>query len=122
MSLFSNPTFRSILIRKAAQYSIEFETAMQTAAETSAAEALTTIRNYFPDGKIDITLLVKAGSSSQVIIEIAQEWNADLIVVGSHGRGFWGRVMIGSVSDSIVHNAPCSVLVVRKKVEKKVEV
>ena len=37
----------------------------------------------------------------------------DLIVVGSHGRGFWGR-LLGSVSDGVVHHAPCSVLVVRK--------
>ncbi|MCB1025610.1 MAG: universal stress protein [Acidobacteria bacterium] len=48
------------------------------------------------------------------IVEKAKRWNADLIIVGSHGRGFWGRVMLGSISDSLVHHAPCSVLVVRK--------
>jgi len=53
------------------------------------------------------------GAPSRMIIESATNWGADLIVVGSHGRGFWGRVMLGSVSDAILHHAPCSVLVVR---------
>ena len=39
--------------------------------------------------------------------------SADLIVVGSHGRGTVGRFLIGSVSDHVVRNAPCPVLVVR---------
>ena len=59
------------------------------------------------------------GATNRVIIETAKDWNADLIVVGSHGRGFWGRTMIGSVSDSVIHHAPCSVLVVRKTDRKK---
>lgn len=100
------------------EYIMEFETAMRTVAEKSADEAFFAIQNHFASDKITITLLVKAGASDQIIIETAQEWNADLIVAGSHGRGFWGRVMVGSVTDSLVHNAPCSVLVVRKKAEK----
>lgn len=103
---------------QSAEYVMEFETTMQTVAEKSADEAVSAIQNHFADNEINITTLIKSGASDQVIIETAQEWNADLIVVGSHGRGFWGRVMVGSVTDSLVHNAPCSVLVVRKNVEK----
>lgn len=55
------------------------------------------------------------GSAKQLIVEEAIRWKADLIVVGSHGYGFWGRAVLGSVSDAIVHYAPCSVMVVRKK-------
>ncbi len=99
------------------EYSVVYETAMRTIADKSANEAVLAIQEYFPSSEINVSCLVKSGTSDQVIIETAQEWNADLIVVGSHGRGFWGRVMIGSVSDSLVHNAPCSVLVVRKKGE-----
>ena len=66
------------------------------------------------DAEIDFTSKVELGIPEKVIIETAQEWQADLIVVGSHGRGFWGRTMIGSTSDAIIHNAPCPVLVVRK--------
>ncbi len=53
------------------------------------------------------------GSVAQAVVETAANWQAGLIVVGSHGRGFWKRVYLGSVSSSIVHNAPCSVLIAR---------
>lgn len=53
------------------------------------------------------------------IVEEAEKWGADLVVVGSHGRGFWGRMFLGSVSDAVVRHAPCSVLVVRETGKKK---
>lgn len=56
------------------------------------------------------------GKPSTRIVEFAEEWGADAIVVGSHGRGFWGR-LLGSVSNSVVNHAPCSVLIVRKPAE-----
>jgi nucleotide-binding universal stress UspA family protein len=95
-------------------YSQEMEGAMRKQAEDFVAEAAAAIRACFPNSNIDVTTQVSRGVSDHAIIETAKEWNADLIVVGSHGRGFWGRVMVGSVSDSLVHHAPCSVLVVRK--------
>lgn len=54
------------------------------------------------------------GETREAIVQEAENWGADLIIVGSHGRGFWGRMLIGSVSDAVVRHAPCSVLVVRK--------
>ncbi len=63
-------------------------------------------------GDLDLTIKVLGGQPEEEIVELAEKWGADLIVVGSHGRGFFGR-MLGSVSDAVVHHAPCSVLVVR---------
>jgi nucleotide-binding universal stress UspA family protein len=60
-----------------------------------------------------VTTKVELGRPAQVIVECAAEWGPDLVIVGSHGRGFWGRLSLGSVSDAVVHHAPCSVLVVR---------
>lgn len=57
---------------------------------------------------------VHMGAPEQVIVELAEEWRADLIVTGSHGHGFLKRAWLGSVSSGIVHHAPCSVLVIRK--------
>jgi nucleotide-binding universal stress UspA family protein len=57
---------------------------------------------------------VELGTPARSIVEAATEWGADLIVMGSHGRGFWQRMYLGSVSNSVTHHAPCSVLIVRK--------
>ena len=95
-------------------YITEMSKVLKKEAENHVSEAMTIIKNSMPDTKIDLTTKVELGIPEQVIIETAQEWQADLIIVGSHGRGFWGRAMIGSTSDTIVHNAPCPVLVVRK--------
>ena len=50
-------------------------------------------------------------------VETAEEFGSDLIIVGSHGYSRWERLLLGSVSQSVVHHAPCSVLVVREPVE-----
>ncbi|MEO6964155.1 MAG: universal stress protein [Puia sp.] len=59
------------------------------------------------------------GSPKHVILEEAEEFSADLIVVGSHGRGTIGRFLLGSVSQSIALHAQSSVLIVRTKQGKK---
>jgi nucleotide-binding universal stress UspA family protein len=55
-----------------------------------------------------------AGDPPQVICTTAKSWGADLIVVGSHGRKGLGELLLGSVSNYVMHHAPCSVLVVHR--------
>src|SRR5262245_58005402 len=62
---------------------------------------------------VTVDFLVWEGDPGESIIEAAEAEGADMIVVGSHGRGAVGRFLIGSVSDHVVRNAPCPVLVVR---------
>ena len=64
-----------------------------------------------------MTSEVLFGSPESRIVETAEEFGADLIIVGSHGYSRWERLLLGSVSQSVVHHAPCSVLVVREPVE-----
>ncbi|MES2401125.1 MAG: universal stress protein [Pseudomonadota bacterium] len=52
----------------------------------------------------------------EVISEAAQNWNADLIVVGSHGRRGLGRVLLGSGAEQILRSASVPVLVFRDQV------
>jgi len=66
---------------------------------------------YFPEWKME-TLSLK-GSPAREIIRQAKEWNADLVVVGSHGCTESKRFMLGSVSHKIANEAACSVRVVR---------
>lgn len=62
---------------------------------------------------VEVDFLVWEGDPGESILEAAQAERADMIVVGSHGRGAVGRFLIGSVSDHVVRNASCPVLVVR---------
>ena len=62
---------------------------------------------------LTVTSDVLFGSPERRIVETAEEWGSDLIVVGSHGYSRWERLLLGSVSQSVVHHAPCSVMVVR---------
>ena len=62
---------------------------------------------------VAVDFLVWEGDPGESIIEAATAESADMIVVGSHGRGTVSRFLIGSVSDHVVRNAQCPVLVVR---------
>lgn len=50
---------------------------------------------------------------AEAIVRCARERQARLVVVGTHGRSGLARMALGSVADAVVHDAPCSVLVVR---------
>jgi nucleotide-binding universal stress UspA family protein len=58
------------------------------------------------------TELVEGDPKSQ-IIDIANQWHADMIVLGSHGRRGIDRFLMGSVSQAVVRHAHCSVEIIR---------
>jgi nucleotide-binding universal stress UspA family protein len=95
-----------------AEYYQKLEDAVREQAEEFVGQAEKDFRGQFPGATVKLTSRVLRGAPDQQIIELGRDWGADLIVVGSHGRGFWGR-LLGSVSTGVVHHAPCSVLVVR---------
>ena len=55
------------------------------------------------------------GDPGHEIIRVAEEQNADLIVLGTHGYTGWKRFTIGSVAELVVRHAPCAVLTIRPK-------
>ncbi|GLW55136.1 universal stress protein [Kitasatospora phosalacinea] len=61
---------------------------------------------------VEVVLKVVQGHPAPVLVEEAE--GADLLVVGSHGRGAFTGMLLGSVSGHCVHHAPCPVLVVRE--------
>jgi nucleotide-binding universal stress UspA family protein len=65
----------------------------------------------------DATFLVWEGEPGEAIVAAADSENADLIIVGSHGRSGVSRFLIGSVSDYVVRNAHCPVMVVRGRLD-----
>jgi nucleotide-binding universal stress UspA family protein len=62
---------------------------------------------------VTVSFLIWDGPAGEAIVEVAQNEQVDLVVVGSHGRGAVGRFLVGSVSEHVVRHAPCPVLVVR---------
>ena len=53
------------------------------------------------------------GDVGPTICQVAEDEGVDLVVLGTHDRGRFARLWFGSVSDHVMHHAPCSVLVVR---------
>ena len=62
-------------------------------------------------GLADVRTEVLRGGAGPAICQFAHDASATVIVIGSHGRGGFKRALLGSVSDYVVRNAPCSVLV-----------
>jgi nucleotide-binding universal stress UspA family protein len=62
---------------------------------------------------LDAEGVVLPGEADDVIIKLADEKGADLIVVGTHGRTGFGKVLLGSVSERVMGKAKCAVLVVK---------
>ena len=71
------------------------------------------------DKTLKISSEIIQGSPAQVIVDEAESWGADLIVMGSRGLGVWNRLLLGSVSNAVVHHAKCSVEVVRTPQQKQ---
>lgn len=55
---------------------------------------------------------VRFGVPTDAILHEARAWSADLVVLGTHGRRGAARFLVGSVAETVLRNAPCSVLVV----------
>jgi nucleotide-binding universal stress UspA family protein len=80
-------------------------------AEALAFQASRMVQSRFPSWRVYAAAL--SGSPSEEIVTRAEEWGADLIVVGAHGHQGLGRLLPGSVSQRVVTDADCSVRVGR---------
>jgi nucleotide-binding universal stress UspA family protein len=62
---------------------------------------------------VEVETLARQGDPADAILDVAEERNADLIVVGNKGMTGAKRFLLGSVPNKVSHHAPCSVLIVR---------
>lgn len=97
-----------------ANYFEDMDMALRNQAQNIVDRAIATLKP-----KLNKTIAIDAqiipGAPRSVILDEAENWGADLIVVGSHGYRAWERFLLGSVSQSVVSHAKCSVEVVRCK-------
>ena len=97
-----------------ASYFDEMDVALRKQARSIVDRAIEKLKSRL-DKTIALDGAVLCGPAAAVILDEAETWGADLIVVGSHGYGALKRFLLGSVSHSVVSHAPCSVEVVRCK-------
>ena len=79
-----------------------------------AADVLARDEHRFAEAGFDVEKHAREGDPAQVIIDVARENDADLIVIGSHGNTGLRRFMLGSVAAKLAHHAPSSLLIVRQ--------
>lgn len=99
--------------------SSDIEKAARENATKTLDDAAASVTAFFEGKKVAINSEVLYGSPESRIVETAEKEGSDLIIIGSHGYNRWERLLLGSVSDSVIHHAPCSVLVVRSTAENK---
>lgn len=93
-------------------YYAELEKAQSDKAKTAIDKAVKTLRES--QGLVfEILTDTHVGQAQSLIIDEAEQWGADLIVLGSHGYRGFKRFLLGSVSQAVAAHAKCSVEIVR---------
>lgn len=82
-------------------------------------EKVQELQKLFPENTSSGSTIL--GPISECIIDESKDWNADLIVLGSHGRKGFSRFFLGSVAERVAGHAPCSVEIVKQNPIKKAE-
>ena len=95
------------------RYYEEMEKIVQEQARAVVDKAVGRLRSGA--STLRITEDVVPGHAVQEIVDRAERWDADLIVVGSHGYRGFKRLLLGSVSQAVASHAKCSVEIVRSK-------
>jgi nucleotide-binding universal stress UspA family protein len=95
-------------------YFNELEDATRAQAEAAVDQAAKRIESA-NTSKLEITTEIVDGPAKNAILDRAERWGADLIMIGSHGYSGWQRFLLGSVSHAVATHAHCSVEIVRKR-------
>ena len=85
------------------------------AMRTAAREYLSKIQSLLRTKTIEAEILIETGPASERIVHIAEERNADLIALASHGRTGLYRVFFGSVAAGVLHRSETPLLLVRSR-------
>jgi nucleotide-binding universal stress UspA family protein len=80
--------------------------------ERSARERLSQARTYLDRRGLAADFVPAVGHPAAAIVDLAHRRSADLIVVGTRRKGFFERLVEGSVNQEVLRRAPCDVLVV----------
>jgi len=107
------PTFDPVQIRGDLGVPVEFVTPVTREEVLSELSRILERSGVSPDAH----LIAQAGDASTTIVREALTTRADLIVIGTHGRRGFKRLLLGSVAETVLHEAPCPVLTVSPHTE-----
>jgi nucleotide-binding universal stress UspA family protein len=85
---------------------------LEQAEPDAAAELRQFVRANRPEAPFGVETAILPGEARVEILHELEEYPADLLILGTHGRGGMDRLMLGSVASTVARKAPCSVLVV----------
>ena len=91
----------------------DFEASLREAARQTAEAARAALAHRFADDDVQVL----EGDAREAILRVAEEWPADLVVLGARGLGAVAGFLLGSVSLGVARHARCSVLVVKGAAE-----
>ena len=114
LSVFELPTFPITVPWAGVDFDDEIQKQAQTQARKAVKAAERKLRAGKEGAKLNVSTKVVGGTPKQTILDEAEAFKADLIVLGSHGRGRVERFLLGSVSLAVVTHAKCSVEIVRR--------
>jgi nucleotide-binding universal stress UspA family protein len=89
------------------------EARLDKASEEEAGQAVEAARGLLARAELALSGTVLTGDPRRRLIEDCRDWQADLVIVGSHGRHGMDRLLLGSVSEAVAVHAPCSVEIIR---------
>ncbi len=89
---------------------------MDKIIEEEAMKILTNVKNMAKEEGVNVELVFRKGVPSNEILKVADEIKADLIVLGSRGLSGIEKILVGSVTERVIANAKCPVLVINKYV------
>ena len=76
-------------------------------------KVLKPVRSFFEQQQINADYVGKVGSAGDVIAEVAEQGKFDLVMLGSHGHGTLGKLVLGSVSTKVMAHCTTPVLIIR---------
>ncbi|MBZ0187007.1 MAG: universal stress protein, partial [Candidatus Obscuribacterales bacterium] len=112
MPAYTEPTIMQTYRDYGIQHKLEYDKKKE-ATQVFVKDFTVKLKKIFPQA--DITSELLTGEAAAAIIDKGRDWQADLIVVGSHGKGFLSRFVLGSVSNKVLLHSECAVEIVRKR-------
>jgi universal stress protein A len=112
LHVFQIPDYVVTTFARRRQNSAEVQSHID-AAEQEARETLETYADELSKKGFKVQPYLRVGYPFDEIVLMANHFDVDLIIIGSHGRGAISRLLVGSTAERVVEHAPCPVLVVK---------